>query len=72
MRALNFENASEISYNKDFIKVIIARFDLISSILLIITSLALLYFTPFLGYLIRKITVELGYGRGKFFLFFSG
>ena len=56
--------------SRDLIKEILSRFDFVSSILLIITGLVLLYFTPFLGSLIRTIASEVGYGSAKLFYFF--
>ncbi len=57
------------SYNEHFIKEILSIFDFVSSILLIIGGFVLLYFTPFLGSLIRTIASGVGYGSAKLFYF---
>ncbi|GAI72240.1 unnamed protein product, partial [marine sediment metagenome] len=67
MKNLSLESSS---YNEHFIKEILSIFDFVSSILLIITGLVLLYFTPFLGSLIRTIASGVGYGSAKLFYFF--
>jgi hypothetical protein len=67
MKNLSLESSS---YNEHFIKEILSIFDFVSSILLIITGLVLLYFTPLLGSLIRTIASGVGYGSAKLFYFF--
>jgi len=69
MKTHNLENSRGISYNKDFIRVILSIFDLVSSILLIFAGLVLMYFAPFLGSLIRSIASDVGYGSAKLFYF---
>ena len=70
MKNHNLENLRGSSYNENFIKEILSRFNFISSILLITASLVLLYFTPFLGSLVRTIASGVGYGSAKLFYFF--
>ena len=69
MKTNNSENLRSSSHNKHLIEEILSRFDLISSILLIITGFVLLYFAPFLGSLIRTIASGVGYGSAKLFYF---
>ena len=64
------ENRKSSSFNEHFIEEILSRFNFVSSILLITTGLVLLYFTPFLGYLIRTTASGVGYGSAKLFYFF--
>lgn len=66
----NLESSRAISSNKDITKEILSRFDLVSSILLLLTGFVLMYFNPFLGYLIRRIASDAGYGSAKLFYFF--
>ena len=70
MKNHSLENLRGSSYNEHFIKEILSRFNFVSSILLIITGLVLLYFAPFLGSLIRTIASDVGYGSAKRFYFF--
>lgn len=70
MKSHSLENLRSSSYNERFIKEILSIFDCISSILLVITGLVLLYFTPFLGSLIQSIASDVGYGSAKLFYFF--
>ena len=63
------ENTRGISDKKHFIKDILSRFDLVSSILLILAGLVLIYFTPFFGSLIRTIASGVGYGSAQLFYF---
>jgi hypothetical protein len=70
MKNHSLENPRGSSYSEHFIKEFLSRFNFISSILLITASLVLLYFTPFLGSLIRTIASGVGYGSAKLFYFF--
>jgi len=70
MKTHSLENLRGNTYNEHFIEEILSSFDFVSSILLIITGLALFYFTPFLGSLIRTIASDVGYGSAKLFYFF--
>lgn len=70
MKKHSLEDPRGSSYNENFIKEFLSRFNFISSILLITASLVLLYFTPFLGSLIRTIASGVGYGSAKLFYFF--
>ena len=69
MNIHSLENSRSNSYNRDIIKEILLRFDFVSSILLIIAGLILIYFTPFLGSLIRSIASDIGYGSAQLFYF---
>ncbi|MBY9014511.1 MAG: hypothetical protein KGD68_02345 [Candidatus Lokiarchaeota archaeon] len=69
MKTHSLESLRGSSYNEHFIKEILSRFDFVSSILLTITGVVLLYFAPFLGYLIRTIASDVGYGSAKLFYF---
>ena len=69
MKTQSLENIRGISYDKHLIREIISIFDFVSSILLIIAGFVLIYFTPFLGSLIRSIASDIGYGSAQLFYF---
>jgi hypothetical protein len=53
----------------DFRTKVIVNFNFLNLILLSSTGLGLLYFTPFLGNLVRDIASDMGYGSAKLFYF---
>ena len=65
----SLENLRASSYNEHLIKDILSRFDFVTSILLVISSLVLFYFVPFLASLIRIIASDFGYGSAKLLYF---
>jgi hypothetical protein len=65
----NIKIPNDKSFNNDIVKKIISHFDIISSVLLILFSGLLVYFTPFLGSLIRSIARDFGYGSAQRFYF---
>ena len=56
-------------HNHNFRKMVIVYLNFINGILLIIAVFILLYFTAFLGNLVRDIVSDLGYGSAQRFYF---